>query len=34
MGKALKVGVFSGDWTTLYQWDNQAAAFEVCDIQC
>src|SRR5262249_31532575 len=25
----LKVGIFSGDWTTLYRWDNQAATFEV-----
>src|SRR5262249_1375140 len=24
----LKVGIFSGDWTTLYHWDNQAATFE------
>ena len=25
----VKVGVFSGDWATLYTWDNQAAAFTV-----
>ncbi len=26
---AVKVGVFSGDWTTLYTWNNRAAAFDV-----
>ena len=26
---AVKVGVFSGDWTTLYAWENQAATFAV-----
>ena len=25
----VKVGVFSGDWTTLYAWENQAATFAV-----
>jgi len=30
----LKVGIFSGDWTTLYHWDNQVATFEVCFIRC
>src|SRR5262249_32712758 len=25
----VQVGVFSGDWTTLYTWDNDAAPFSV-----
>src|SRR5262249_3824118 len=26
---AMNGGIVTGDWTTLYQWDNQAATFEI-----
>ena len=25
----VKIGVFSGDWSVLHQWDNQAGTFVV-----